>query len=94
MKIGQAYQQYSQKPCLTKNVSHGRREYGPGFTPSGFLSKRSSMFSPMLRIKRSMSCGLRFASAWPYQYTSGKRVFELRDMGAVVAAEPRGVAAE
>lgn len=41
-----------------------------------------------------MSNGLRFVSAWPYQYTSGTSAFALSDTGAVVAAVPSGFAGD
>lgn len=42
----------------------------------------------------SISNGFRRVSAWPYQYERGSRAFEVRCVGAEVAAAPSGEAGE
>jgi len=46
------------------------------------------MFRIILSIKREFL----FVSEWPYQYAKGKRALAANDIGAVVAAVPRGFA--
>lgn len=62
--------------------------------PSGSASYFSFTFSPKFRMRRSSNKGFRLISAWPYQYTRGRRALEERAVGAEVAAEPRGFAGE
>ena len=60
--------------------------------PSASSSNRSLIFSPMFRIILSIKREFLFVSEWPYQYAKGKRALAANDIGAVVAAVPRGFA--
>jgi len=52
------------------------------------------MRRPNVRIRRSSKTGFVLVSVCPYQYTRGTRALDETDVGADVAAVPRGLAGE